>query len=330
MRRRTEGAWLLAVSLLAASVAAEEPRGEEPRKKVAVLDFTGDAKLAPALTRLVTAELGKDTRLEILSREDVTALLGLERQRQLMGCDNSCLTEVGSALDARWLVSGSINTLGSGYLVTAQLLDTSQARILNRAVQRPKSSDELMSQAGALARELLSEPATLMLYNQRPGAGVFLDDKFIGKLPLDAAPLSVTGKHSLRVEGGEYVPWQQEIELVAGRASRVSLELDTWGELESKSRARKAWATGFTVFGAAAGAASAAFFVHGLSANRAYQALDPLDATQAQLDAAADEVRWRFVAGYSAGGVAIAALVTGIILFVVDPHGDKLSKVKTW
>lgn len=282
------------------------------------------------MTRLVAAELGKDPTLEILSREDVTALLGFERQRQLSGCDSSCLSEVGSALDARWIVSGAVNLVGSGFLANAQLLDTSQARILNRSVLRAKSVDELTGQAGSLARELLSEPATLMLYNQRPGAGVFLDDKFIGKLPLDPSPLSVTGKHSLRVEGGEYVPWQQEIELVAGRASRVSLELDTWGELEGKSRSRKAWATGFTLFGAAAGAASAAFFVHGLAANRAYQALDPLEATQPQLDAAADEVRWRFVAGYSAGGVAIAALVTGIILFVVDPYGEKLGKVKSW
>jgi TolB-like protein len=321
---------MLVVSLLASSAFAGEPRKEEPRKKVAVLDFTGDAKLATALTRLVTAELGKDSRLEILSREDVTALLGLERQRQLLGCDNSCLTEVGSALDARWLVNGSISALGAGFLVTAQLLDTSQARILNRVVLRPRSSDEMMSQAGALARELLSEPATLVLYNQRPGASVFLDDKFLGKLPLDAAPLSVTGRRSLRVEGGEYVPFQQEIELVAGRSSRVSLELDTYGELEARSRARKAWATGVTVFGVAAGAGSAAFFVHGLAANRTYQALDPLDATQAQLDAAADEVRWRFGAGYVVGGVALTALVTGIILFVVDPHGDKLARVKSW
>lgn len=324
---RREAACLVAVAALVAASA----HAADARKKVAVLDFTGDAKLASPLTRLVTAELAKDPRLEILAREDVTALLGIERQRQLLGCsDSSCLSELGSILEAQWVVSGAVNPIGSGYVITAQLLDSTQARVLNRAVLRLKSADEITAQAGGLARELLSEPATLLLYNQRPGASAFLDDKFLGKLPLDPAPLQVTGRHSLRVEGLEFVPWVQEIELVAGRASRISLELETLGELESKSRARKGAGLGFIVAGAAAGAGSVALFVHGLAANRHYQALDPLDASQAQLDAAAEDVRWRFVTGYSAGGVAIAALVTGLILYLVDPYAQKLASVKSW
>lgn len=54
---------------------------------------------------------------------DVSAVLGLERQKQLMGCsETSCLGELASAIGADGLVLGDVGKLGQGYVVNVKVL----------------------------------------------------------------------------------------------------------------------------------------------------------------------------------------------------------------
>jgi TolB-like protein len=316
------------LALTVCVMLVQAPDAPRAQGKAAVIDFVAagvDVKLAETVTRLFTAELGRGQGLEVLGRDEVGAVLGFERQRQLLGCaDNTCLLEAGSMLDARWLVSGTVGKLGNTLVVSAQIIDTAKGRVQNRSVVRAPSADALAQQVPVLARALLAEPASLHLYNQVPGAMVFVADRFVGKMPLEPLPLSLNGPQQVRAESADHAPWVTEVVLEPGRTTRVRVELDRLDELESKSRWRKIWAGVLCGLAGLSAAGAAAMFVNASAWYRRYDAMDPLDHSQAQLDAVAAEVRGRFGAGYAIAGVSLVAVAAAVWLFVFDPHAEKL------
>jgi TolB-like protein len=90
--------------------AAEKPRvlvyGIEPSEPAL-------AKLAEAATQQLETELSRSGDVVVLGQRDLVATLGLERQRQLLGCsDEGCAFEMGSALSAAWMVGGTLGGAG--------------------------------------------------------------------------------------------------------------------------------------------------------------------------------------------------------------------------
>lgn len=133
---------LLAVSLLAAS--PEKPR-------LVVLDLqpgTGvDAALASPLTDAITGEVQRSGFFDVVSSRDLQALLGLERQKQLLGCDEAgtkaCMTELSGALGARFVMTGTVARLGEAYQLTLNTLDSQKAQPLGRATRLARSIEAL-------------------------------------------------------------------------------------------------------------------------------------------------------------------------------------------
>ncbi len=71
--------------------------------------------------------------LQVTSAADIAASLGLERQRQLMGCSdvaNSCLAEMTAALGADAIVLGSIAKVGGGVLLNVRIVNGAKANVL--------------------------------------------------------------------------------------------------------------------------------------------------------------------------------------------------------
>jgi len=67
--------------------------------------------------------------------EEFRTLADVEAQRTITGCDEgsaSCLAEVAGALGARYVVSGTLGTLGAEVVLQLTLLDTRTARTLAR------------------------------------------------------------------------------------------------------------------------------------------------------------------------------------------------------
>src|SRR5207237_9570577 len=112
--------------IVAASIAVGSSRVEVPR--IAVADFVPngvDAQTSLTFTRLVAAELARTGRFEVISHDDVVAMAGMERWKQLLGCAAaSCLLEAGALgdlLQARYLLAGSIGKTGGTLVVNAQM-----------------------------------------------------------------------------------------------------------------------------------------------------------------------------------------------------------------
>ena len=131
--------WLSLV-VLSTVLAADKP-------KLAVLDVQAvgvDPTQAVALGEAITQELSKRGFFEVISSSDIRTLLGVERQRQLLGCgDSSCTAELSGALGARFVLQGTLTRLGDSLQLSLQMLDSSKAQTAARSVRLAKDIKQL-------------------------------------------------------------------------------------------------------------------------------------------------------------------------------------------
>lgn len=148
------------VSLSVAALIAAAP-------KVAVPGMSG-VGLERAQTEFFTEHFAGALRqagLSVVTQSEIGALLGLERQKQLLGCgeaSSSCMAELANALGADVVALGGIAKLGGGsYQVTLKLLVATDGRVLaqqsGRAGSDEKLTDALTRAAHELAREALRQ-----------------------------------------------------------------------------------------------------------------------------------------------------------------------------
>lgn len=103
----------------------------------------------------------------VTTQRDVGQILGLERQRQLLGCSDestSCLAELAGALGVDAVVSGTVVKTGASYLVTLKVLRAKDASVWASASERLRGEDALQDfldeTARAFARTLAGPAAT--------------------------------------------------------------------------------------------------------------------------------------------------------------------------
>src|SRR4051812_14986683 len=72
-------------------------------------------------------QLGRATGYPVTTATEVSGLLGLERQKQLLGCgddSNSCAAELLGALGADAIVTGSAAKVGESFAITLKVSAT--------------------------------------------------------------------------------------------------------------------------------------------------------------------------------------------------------------
>jgi hypothetical protein len=85
------------------------------------------------LDDLVLGEL-QSAGFDAMGRDDINAILGLDRMRSATGCDEvSCMTELGGALGVDYLVAGNAALLDGMPVITLKLLHVAKARAISRA-----------------------------------------------------------------------------------------------------------------------------------------------------------------------------------------------------
>lgn len=118
------------------------------RERLVVLEVTagdeGTKRAARMVEEQLLTELGRAGTFEVTGQSELSAVLGLERQRQLLGCaESSCFAEIGGALGARWLVMGSLGRFGSKLRLDLKLIDARQGKAAAREGKVLESDDEL-------------------------------------------------------------------------------------------------------------------------------------------------------------------------------------------
>jgi hypothetical protein len=145
--------------LLAAATlnAAEKP-------KLMVLELTPvpgvDAAMASTLTDAIATEVASRGFFEVVSTKDVQTLLGVERQRQLMGCseEGRCLTELAGAIGTRFVLTGQLGKLGDAFQLTLETLDSHKEKPLGRSTHIASSPQVLRSQIAYMVAEATGTP----------------------------------------------------------------------------------------------------------------------------------------------------------------------------
>jgi TolB-like protein len=136
-----------AVLPLAASPAAKQ--------KVAVLDVRAVQGVAPGTAAILTAIVvdGASRGLDVISQSDVAAMIGFEKQKQMLGCaeDSGCLAEIGGALGVDYVLSGQVGQIGSRYHLSLQLLDSRKAKVASRVARFSERDDDALAAAAQAA-----------------------------------------------------------------------------------------------------------------------------------------------------------------------------------
>ncbi|MBK7864199.1 MAG: hypothetical protein IPJ65_37505 [Archangiaceae bacterium] len=128
--------------------------------KVAVPGFTVSGLDAPQseawVDRFVTL-LSADRAFAFTTSRDIAAVLGIERQRQLLGCSDSaasCLAELAGALGVDAILSGTIARSGASITVTLRALKASDGAQLAAVTTRVKDVEALQDWLDAQAAEI--------------------------------------------------------------------------------------------------------------------------------------------------------------------------------
>lgn len=140
------------------SIALLLAQGAE-RPKLAVLELNAGAGVEASLTgpfsEALTAEVEARGYFDVISSRDIQTLLGLERQKALLGCADdaqSCMAELSGALGARFVMTGSLARLGDAWQLTLSTLDTQKAQPVGRSTRIAKDLEALRrALAGAVA-----------------------------------------------------------------------------------------------------------------------------------------------------------------------------------
>lgn len=136
------------------------------RLKVAVIRLSAKGGLSQGVVDLFTEALVGDLRkrpgVSVMSDADMTAILGLERQKQMLGCaDESCLAELGGALGVDRLITGSVGRIGGTLVVNIASLDPKKVRAVASVSERLKTDkdDAILEMLPGFVSQLLLEPA---------------------------------------------------------------------------------------------------------------------------------------------------------------------------
>lgn len=129
------------------AVATPPPPPEKPQCKMAVLDLQpGEGfteKSAVSLTDVVTTTIGQNSPCQVLSRNEIRAMLSFEAEKQLLGCGNdSCLAELGGALGVENLITGNVSKMGTSTLLSLKNVNLNKLVVERRVTDTFAGSDE--------------------------------------------------------------------------------------------------------------------------------------------------------------------------------------------
>lgn len=114
------------------------------------------------LADIVIAHMRRLNGLQVVSLDDVRAVLSHEQQKQLLGCsEGECVTELGGALGCDELVTGSVGRLGRSWILHLRRLEVKKAAVVKQVDRRVKDGtvDDLLDVMPGMVGELFDRAA---------------------------------------------------------------------------------------------------------------------------------------------------------------------------
>ncbi|MBI5509606.1 MAG: hypothetical protein HY903_12710 [Deltaproteobacteria bacterium] len=202
------------------------PAASTPKSKLAVLGINADdPSLSATYLDVLVTGLAKTGIFEVISKNEINAILGLEKAKDMVGCDQaSCMAEIGGALGVDRIVSGSVSKVGDGFVVNLQLINSTYGNVENRVSMQWDGREAQVIQVIAAAAESLvlpmrdKKPGTLEVTQTPAAARIFVDNKPAGA---KVAGLEI-GPHVLKVAADGFQ--EKTIRFVVTSGAEVSLD----------------------------------------------------------------------------------------------------------
>ncbi len=153
------GLW--APGALAQAPAPAPAEAAPPRAlRVAVMDFEVsdiDPTVARITSESLLQEIRKLERVSVISLDEVRAMLSLEEQRLMAGCEaSSCLADIAGALGADVVVIGSLAKVGDEHVIGLRAIDQNEGAALGSYSARltPAGGEEFLAAVGPAVAEI--------------------------------------------------------------------------------------------------------------------------------------------------------------------------------
>ncbi|MGV3623815.1 MAG: PEGA domain-containing protein [Archangium sp.] len=252
-------------AVLMAVLAADAQPG------LAVMDFATEGappEIGSATSGLVAHELERLQLFHVTSSETTRVILGVERQRQLMGCESCSGASLSELTSFEYLITGKLTRTGnpkdSNYTLLLTLLKTGSASPLSSTRVDAKGEEKLLQEVPNATLKLVGKlldgrRGALVVSSSEDGAAVKVDDTQVGTTPLQARVPIAAGPHLLSVEKEGFTQVTKEVRVAADQVTDEYVRLvpspDMAEAYESKATRTRAiaWvATGVAVAGVAA------------------------------------------------------------------------------
>lgn len=258
--RRAPGhrGWALALTVvlgagLPTTAGRAEPAPADDRLRTVILGLVprrgvDDKQLAHALSDVVQGVYAADARRIVIGRDDIARVLELEAEKQAIGCDSDkCLAEVGQALDAQRLVTGSIDKLGDGFMVTMAEIDAKTLEPVGRVQERVANDEnalvdavtrlatDLLQRGGAgAATRVFGNSGSIDIATDPRGARVVLSGTEMGVTPTKVDNVA-TGTQKLRLLREDYESIEVDVPVHPGGVTKVTAEMRILQPLAEKN-----------------------------------------------------------------------------------------------
>lgn len=228
----------LALLFAAAAEAADDARVRTVVVGLAARRGVDDKGLAAALSDVVQTAYAQDAARVVIGREEIARVLQWEAERQQAGCDDAgCLAEIGAAMDAARIVTGSIDRIGGSWLVVVTEVDAKTAEPLGRVQEQiAGGEDALVAAVTRLAERLVDQTraraegggfaaaGSVDVASDPRGAQVYVAGRLMGTTPIKIDNLK-TGTQKLRVVRADYDPVEVDVPVYPAGTTKVAAEM---------------------------------------------------------------------------------------------------------
>lgn len=203
----------------------------DPMPGLAVMDFAVEGappEIAAATSGLVAHELERLQLFRVTTAETTRVILGVERQRQLLGCESCSGSSMGDLTSFEYLVTGKLLRSGgpkeAKYNLMLTLLKVGSASPLSSVRVEAKGEEKLLQEVPSATLKLVGKllegrRGSLVVGSSEVGAAVKIDDTQVGTTPLQARVPVAAGPHLLTIEKEGFSQVKKEVRVSPDQVS---------------------------------------------------------------------------------------------------------------
>lgn len=325
-----------------------------PLPGLAVMDFAIEGappEIAAATSGLVAHELERLQLFRVTTAETTRVILGVERQRQLLGCEDCSGNTLAELTTFEYLVTGKLLRTGPAkegrYSLMLTLMKVGSSSPLSSVRVEAKGEEKMLQEVPPATIKLVGKllegrQGSIVVASSEIGAAVKIDDTQVGTTPLQARVPVAAGPHLLTVEKDGFSVVKKEVRISPDQVSDEFVKLVPSPDMAEAYEARATRLRVLAWVGTGLAAAGAGAFVLGtVRANEIYGDIsspttfayhkaklsDGIETTgtidhRTEADRLKPEIQtWQNVSFVGLGAFGLGAIAATVLFVVGDPPG---------